>query len=99
LSSRGSIHAGTDPAFTALRDSFAAWTNVSCSDFSYQDDGLTDSTLIGFNRAVLNQPFLARDVNPVNTVIFRSQSCDDLVAGSDPCFLPANDDCSSLYDC
>jgi hypothetical protein len=99
LSSRGSTRLGTDAAFTALRKAFQSWTDVGCSDFTYQDLGLSDSVDIGFNKAVLNQPFLAGDVTPQDTVIFREKSCDDVVPASDDCHSTANDDCANKYDC
>lgn len=38
-----------DNCFDAVRKSFAAWSDVECSDFRFVDKGLTDSVEVGFD--------------------------------------------------
>jgi MYXO-CTERM domain-containing protein len=88
-----------DAGFYALRASLQQWTDVSCSDFAYQDDGFTDSRDTGYNKTLLNQPMLVRDVPPNNGILFRDRTCDGLVPAGDSCADADNDDCGSVYDC
>ena len=98
LSTRGSSRKGTD-AFPAIRNALKAWTDATCSDFEFDDLGTSDSLAAGFNKALLNQPFLAGDVSPVNVIMFRSKTCSEVVPAGDDCTDSANDDCASKYDC
>ena len=99
LNSQGMTHGDNDAGFEALRLSLQQWTDVDCSDFTYQDDGFNDDRLVGFNRALLNQPMLVRDVSPFNDILFRDKNCPDVVPANDACSDTANNDCMNVYDC
>lgn len=101
LSARGSPDPGADQAAiaTALRTSLQQWTDVACSDFTYVDQGTTTSLEVGYNPTLLDQPMLAGDVPPHNSILFRKQSCATAAPATDACHKPENDDCASVYDC
>jgi len=99
LSARGMGPGDQADVFAALRRSLQQWTDVGCSDFAYQDDGLSQSLDTGFNITLLNQPMLVRDLAAHNVVLFRSQLCADVVPAGDDCEDPDNDDCENTYDC
>lgn len=88
-----------DQAFAALRASLLTWTNAACSDFAFVEKDQSNDIQVGFNRPLLNQPFLAGDVIAQNLLMFRSSSCQAVVPTGDSCLDPANNDCASLYDC
>lgn len=96
---RGTGTGDQSAVYDAVRTSLQQWTNVDCSDFEYQDQGLSQSLEVGYNKALLDQPMLVRDVPPDNTIIFRTKLCSDVVPANDPCSSADNDDCSSVYDC
>jgi len=100
LSQRGLIGATDEsPIFDSLRTSLRQWTDVACSDFAYEDQGLSQSVEVGFNKVLLNQPMLVEVVKPENTVLFRDALCEQVVPAGDACLDPANDDCASRFDC
>ncbi len=79
-------------AFDAIRQSFATWQAVSCSDFAFPEESLsTDSAnrLVGY--------FTGAGVTNHNLVLFRTKACAQVVPAGDPCLKQGG--CGNAYDC
>lgn len=77
----------------AVKKSFATWTAVACSDFTYQYDGVTSRRDIGYDRTASDN---------VNLVVWREQSCQDVVPSNDQCWNCADTGglcCDRKYNC
>jgi MYXO-CTERM domain-containing protein len=82
-------------AFTAIRKSFQTWAAVSCSDLSFQDQGLSQNPkdrVVGYFPGQYNR----------NLVLFRTRRCGNgrnggVVPQGDPCL--AQGGCGNAYDC
>jgi MYXO-CTERM domain-containing protein len=82
-------------AFTAIRKSFQTWAGVSCSDLSFQDQGLSlnpKDRVVGYFPGQYNR----------NLVLFRTRRCGNgknggVVPAGDPCVTQGG--CANAYDC
>ena len=78
-------------AFTAIRKSFLTWSEITCSDLSFPDLGLSQDPkdrVVGYFPGQFNR----------NLVLFRTKRCTAVVPAGDPCLSPPYG-CSNRYDC
>jgi MYXO-CTERM domain-containing protein len=77
-------------AIDAIRRSFQTWSQVSCTDLTFRDDGLlTDPKL---RRA----GYFSGDTNQ-NLILFRTANCQTAVPAGDACIAAGT--CGNQYDC
>jgi hypothetical protein len=98
VNQRGSSTAGSG-SLRAVSQSFGAWSGLSCSDFIFEDKGLTQRTDVGFQSGASDN---------VNLVVWRSFPCSQVVQDDPDCtssdLTPeqrskAEQRCRSKYDC
>ncbi len=80
-----------ESSFTAFKASVTTWSQQlnSCSSLTLTDGERTTSRQTGLFRGEENQ----------NVVLFRFRKCTDVVAATDACWHPDNDDCGTKFDC
>lgn len=78
-------------AFVAIRNSFATWGGVGCSNLSFADEGISPNPadrLVGYFPGAANR----------NLVLFRTANCQSAAPPGDACRnVPGN--CANKYDC
>jgi len=71
----------------ALRDSFAAWEGVECTDVRFIEQGLTSARAVGYDN----------DGGATNLIVFRDELCEEVVEAGDPCWDDFS--CGNEYGC
>ena len=77
-------------AFTAIRKSLLTWSQVTCSDLSFPDLGLSQNPkdrVVGYFPGQFNR----------NLILFRTKRCGAVVPAGDPCHSAGG--CGNAYDC
>jgi MYXO-CTERM domain-containing protein len=90
IDAQGTPDVAGGAAFQAIRQSFLAWSGVSCSDLVFPDQGLSEDPqdrVAGFFPGQKNS----------NLILFRTRSCARVVPAGDPCL--ASGGCSNTHDC
>ena len=92
IDAAGTPDVAGDAAFTAIRNSFATWGQVSCSDLVFPDLGLSQNPadrVVGYFPGQVNR----------NLVLFRIKNCDaaGVVPAGDACLTQGG--CGNKYDC
>jgi MYXO-CTERM domain-containing protein len=87
VNQKGSRSAGA-ASLTAAAQSFDPWTQPSCTDLKFRDQGTTDRADVGYDQAASDN---------INLVVWREQSCADAVPSGDSCFTAGG--CNNKYDC
>jgi MYXO-CTERM domain-containing protein len=85
---QGTPDVSNEASFAAIRKSFVTWSDASCTNLTFQDDGLSSGS-----RAVGYFPGQANS----NLILFRTRSCSEVVPAGDPCLAAGG--CSNTYDC
>jgi MYXO-CTERM domain-containing protein len=92
IDSQGTPDAPTADTFTAVRNSFATWAAVSCSDLAFPEQPLSTSPQdrrVGY--------FQDPTITNHNLVLWRTRACRDVVPANDACLTQGG--CSNAYDC
>jgi MYXO-CTERM domain-containing protein len=90
IDAQGTPDAPGTAVFDAIRNSFQTWAAVSCSDLSFPEEPLSTAAsdrVIGYFSGATNH----------NLVLFRTQSCRDVVPAADTCLRLGG--CGNKYDC
>lgn len=83
LDALGSIDAGTSESLAAARLSFHQWETPSCTDFAFQDRGVSSRRTVGLDYS--------------NRVLWRERDCQGVAPPSDSCWTSGG--CNNQYDC
>ena len=87
----GSVTDGSD--IDAVKASFQTWSDVTCSDFTYEFGGLTNRSDVGYD---------GTSTHNLNLVVWRGARCTDVVDPSDACWNCADSGglcCADKYHC
>lgn len=89
VNSAGSKDAGAAASTQAARESFAPWSSTDCSDFEFEDQGVTTRTDVGFDTS--------GSVQNLNLVVWRERTCAKAAPAGDACLSSGG--CNNLYNC